>query len=108
MKLVAQVLIQNVRKVDVVCRYGGEEFMVILPETDIKGANFAAEKIRNFAEKAEVTDSQGKKVKRNITLSGGVAEYKQGWSKDDFIHKVDQALYKAKAEGRNRICVVQE
>lgn len=108
LKLVAQILLQNVRKVDIVCRYGGEEFMIILPDTDVKGASFVSEKIRSSAEKIELTNGAGRELKRSITLSGGVAGYKQGWSKDDFIHKVDEALYKAKSGGRNRVCIVKE
>ena len=83
------------RKVDIVSRYGGEEFMIILPDTDTQGAMIVAEKIK------EATRAIG------ITVSGGVASYKVDMSKDDLVSCVDQALYKAKSQGRNRVCVFE-
>lgn len=89
----ADIFKQNSRQVDVVCRYGGEEFMIILPETDIKGAKVLAEKIRKAIENIK------------LTVSVGIAVFTKGLTKDDLIGHADKALYNAKAEGKNRVCV---
>jgi len=83
------------RKVDIVSRYGGEEFMIILPDTNTEGARIMAEKIREAAQAI------------GTTVSGGVAGYKAGMNKDDLVSRVDQALYKAKSQGKNKICVFE-
>ena len=104
LKRIALIINESVRHVDIVSRYGGEEFTVILPDTDLKGAVFAAEKIRKTAEELDLIQREPKKGFR-VTLSGGVAVYQKGLTKDELISHVDEALYKAKREGRNRICV---
>ncbi len=92
LKQVAAILKQHSRKVDVVCRYGGEEFMIILPDTDSNGAKIMAEKIRKAIEEIK------------LSVSAGIADFEKGLSKDDFIMRADKALYKAKAEGKNKVC----
>lgn len=100
LKYVANILNQDVRKVDTVCRYGGDEFVVVLADTDIKGAKILAEKIKHSIQKQELGTHK-------VAVSMGVAEYKSLWNKSDFIAKVDAALYRAKSEGRNRICIAE-
>lgn len=87
----------NVRKADILSRFGGEEFMIIAPETNIEGAKMLAEKIRNIVEKHSFD------VVRNITISVGIAAYKANDTLDRLINRVEKALLKAKRRGRNRV-----
>lgn len=83
----------------IVTRYGGEEFLVILPSFNSNDTYEIAETIRKYCQK-------NLKIKdRNITISGGVAEYKNGQSIYTFIEEADKKLYEAKNGGRNRIVV---
>ncbi len=95
LKQVAGIMRECTREVDIVSRYGGEEFMIILPETGLQGAKTMAEKIRKSVEK------------KKITISAGIAGYKEDLSKDDLISQADQALYKAKAKGKNKSCIFE-
>lgn len=94
---------QVVRSTDLACRYGGEEFTVILPDTGLQGARLVAEKIRQH-----VFDSQiphiGSKVAPSVSLSLGVASYAGQFKiAPDVTKAADGALYKAKEQGRNRV-----
>ena len=94
----------SVRDVDIVARYGGEEFVVILPQTGLKNALAIAERMRSQIARAFFTNSQGQRDVR-VTVSIGVATYPDGLNNiEQLLEKVDQALYKAKNGGRNRIC----
>jgi diguanylate cyclase (GGDEF)-like protein len=95
-----------VREVDVVCRYGGEEFAAILPQTEKADARMIGERIRRTVESDEfLTDSGGPPVK--ITVSLGIASFPEnGRTSKDLIAKVDQALYLAKGRGKNLVCTV--
>lgn len=114
LRKIAEILDKNVRNVDIVSRYGGEEFIVILPETDIDEAVSVAEKIRKACEETLLKEDDMELIiknsqkednpsARNLTLSGGVANYNTDLSKEEFIKKVDAALYQAKAAGKNRV-----
>ena len=102
LKHVAGEIRKSVRQVDIICRYGGDEFVVILPSTHAKGAKFVAEKVRNSVATLDLLNVENHKVIR-MTLSGGVAEFKEGMNKEDLINLADRALYKAKSEGKNKI-----
>jgi diguanylate cyclase (GGDEF)-like protein len=104
LRQVAAIIRQNVRQVDIICRYGGDEFVVIVPFTGIKGARFVAEKVRESVAEADFLNTETHKVIR-VTVSGGVATYHTGLNREELISLADRALYKAKAEGRNKICV---
>jgi two-component system cell cycle response regulator len=99
---VAQLLQHEVRSVDIVARYGGEEFIVVLPETSSEGAVVFAERIRERIE-ARMFESTGHSLL--LTTSIGVATFPSARvaSMDDLIARADEALYRAKAEGRNRV-----
>ena len=104
LKNIARIFKKNVRSGDLIARYGGEEFALILPETDDKGARLVAERLRKKVEASNFL--QGKKKKKvKITVSIGVADYRKGMRKEILIGQADQALYRAKREGRNRVCV---
>ena len=102
---IAGVIKHSVRDVDIAARYGGEEFMVILPQTSLKDALTIAERIRAQIEKTYYTNSQGQRDLR-ATVSVGVAVYPDGvFSAAQLLEKVDQALYMAKRQGRNKVCI---
>jgi len=99
---VADVLLTSTRSQDLVSRWGGEEFLVLLPDTVLKGGAIVAEKIRSrVAEEAFKANEHTVK----LTLSIGVAEYKQGQTLEKCIKDADSALYLAKNKGRNQVAV---
>lgn len=100
---IARRLRANVRPSDIVCRHGGEEFIIIMPETEANVAGIAAERIRKAVASAPF-EIEGVPVSLDVTLSGGVASYMgSGESVDDLLKRSDDALYRAKTSGRNRI-----
>ena len=96
--------IQQARKSDVVCRYGGEEILAVLPNTDLAGATRWAEAVRQKVE-CMTLSHQGQQL-GTVTISCGIASYPRNASnKLDLIKAADEALYRSKAEGRNRVNV---
>ncbi|AIE87386.1 diguanylate cyclase [Fimbriimonas ginsengisoli Gsoil 348] len=99
LRRVAGIVVMAARGIDVVARYGGEEFVVLLPDTDLNGARQLAERFRRALEGASWP-------LRQITASFGCAALGEGKSNpESLIAAADRALYAAKAEGRNRVCV---
>ncbi|NLB35446.1 MAG: GGDEF domain-containing protein, partial [Elusimicrobia bacterium] len=107
LRAVSDILKNSVRETDIVCRYGGEEFAVILPETKLDKALAVAERIRSAAESNEIVLSDT--VTGRVTLSLGVSEYPQDHiiSDKEFVELADAALYIAKNYGRNRVEVAR-
>lgn len=97
--LLANCLKQNVRETDTYARWGGEEFVLLFPETDSQGAFQAAQQIRKAIEKL------CHEVAGGITASFGVTQYVEGDSIDTMFKRCDDALYEAKEAGRNRVCI---
>jgi diguanylate cyclase len=95
---VAKMLKQQCRDMDLPCRYGGEEFAVILPATKLAGACISAERIRKAIEDS-VTNCEGKSLK--VTASLGLAEVVLDDNPSKIIKRADEALYKSKQAGRN-------
>ena len=92
---------ERVRTTDIVGRYGGEEFMVVLPETSLDGAVQFAEGIRQLVEWEPVTFED---QSIPVTISMGVTEFNNGMSiYTNMTHQADVALYASKATGRNRV-----
>jgi diguanylate cyclase (GGDEF)-like protein len=101
LRQVSSLFHQQVRKIDVVCRYGGEEFAILLTHTGEEQAAAVAEKLRRLVEKWQFPG-----VPWTITLSAGVAAFPtHGVTRDEMIQAADSALYAAKQAGRNRVCV---
>lgn len=101
---VASILRDAVRRSDTVFRYGGEEFLVLLPETDLEGATALAEKIRTSAAARPFGD--GERI-FSLTLSAGASSLCDNESGNDMIARADMALYQAKEQGRNRVSAVK-
>lgn len=100
--VVAETLVKNVRPIDLVVRYGGEEFCVLIPETDLQSGIGTGERLRKAIHKTEICDDSGRPTP-GITISAGLAERRTGENADDMLKRADQALYLAKAQGRDRL-----
>jgi len=100
---VASLLKASLRKHDIVARFGGEEFVVVLPRTIMKDALVIAERIRRSAEGTPLAVG---KEEVHLTVSLGIAAIPAVWpeSKEELIKFADTALYEAKGKGRNRVC----
>jgi two-component system cell cycle response regulator len=93
----------NVRGIDLACRYGGEEFVVVMPDTDVAFAYAVAERLRKSVESNSFPISRAP-GRLNVTISIGIAGSEGNEdSADALLHRADQALYRAKREGRNRV-----
>ncbi len=101
--ILSRILQKYTRKSDVVCRFGGEEFIVLLPETSMEGALVIAQKIREVVESKELSFDE-KTV--NFTISVGVAQVDiiREKSVEPAIQRADKAMYAAKHTGKNRVC----
>jgi len=99
----ARRILNNVRSVDLVCRYGGEEFVVIMPETDIQVAGTVAERLRERVA-GEPFDIPSADSLLNVTVSVGIAGIENPIDTPaDILRRADEALYRAKRAGRNRV-----
>lgn len=98
---VASLLRKQIRHCDILCRLGGEEFAIILPETKVLGAAIVGEKLR-----ASIANSQFrfKEQPVPVTVSIGAAEFRDDDTQDDVFERADRALYLAKKRGRNQCC----
>jgi two-component system cell cycle response regulator len=93
----------NVRGIDLACRYGGEEFVVVMPDTDIAFAYSISERLRQSIETTPIKISSAPH-QLPITISIGIAKCEgEGDTADALLRRADQALYRAKRSGRNRV-----
>jgi diguanylate cyclase (GGDEF)-like protein/hemerythrin-like metal-binding protein len=107
LRLAAAAIKQSCRSDDLVCRYGGDEFVVILPRTPIERALPLAEKIRvNVMQRELVRRSTGEKLGW-LTVSIGVSQHQRGRPSESLVERADEWLYAAKQSGRNRIATIQ-
>jgi diguanylate cyclase (GGDEF)-like protein len=103
LKLTGRILRETLREDDIPCRYGGEEFVVLLPNTSKKGAMVVAEKIRAAIQTHEYPKEKSQPL-GDLTISGGVATFPfDARTSAELIGAADDALYKAKRGGRNRV-----
>jgi len=103
-----QILIELVRSTkrimranDIIARFGGEEFVILLPDTETKGALAFAEKIQAEISTLSISAKNGERIP--FTISIGISEYKKDNDIDAMLQQADVAMYKAKTAGRNRI-----
>jgi len=107
LKRVAQAAASGLRSTDWMGRYGGEEFLLVLPETDLEGAATVAEKVRSLVQRTAVPMEDGEVAR--VTISVGLAALDEIWRGDgmptprDLIAAADRSLYEAKNGGRNRV-----
>jgi two-component system cell cycle response regulator len=93
----------NTRGIDLACRYGGEEFVVVMPDTDVASAYAIAERLRQSIEANPIRISRAPGA-LNVTISIGIAKMEGPTdTADALLHRADQALYRAKRSGRNRV-----
>jgi diguanylate cyclase len=103
LRLVAGLIKNTLREGDIVCRYGGEEFGIILPGSTLAVANMAAERIRAAITAREIKKAGDQGSYGRITMSIGVAQFLAGEAPLDFVERADACLYAAKRSGRNRV-----
>ncbi len=101
LRQVSSIFHQQLRKIDVLCRYGGEEFAILLSQTNAVHALGVAEKLRKTVEAWQFPG-----VPRSVTISAGTANYgEHGGTRDELVKAADAGLYAAKQAGRNRVCL---
>ena len=105
---VAGILLEHTRKSDIVCRFGGEEYIVLLLDTDLQNSMKIAQNIRELAEKMVIVYDHDKQLQ--VTISIGVSNVDLATDEDIevAINKADNALYDAKRSGKNRVVAFKE
>ena len=96
------------RAVDFAARWGGEEFVILLPGTNAVGAAEVAERVRSNIENAVIPTSDGAETRITVSIGINSVVPDRNTSTEDFIKKADQALYKAKESGRNRFVIYED
>lgn len=112
----AEILRKRLREVDKICRYGGDEFTVIFPDTKLSDAAKICEELRNIVLNEAIvvpkknSDGVSSLARVKFSISGGVIEYRPeyNYSVEEFINEVDKLLYKSKTQGKNKITVWQK
>ena len=108
LKGIAEIITKTVREYDIACRYGGEEFFILLPMTNIDDAYAVAQRLRQNIQSAKI-DIREAKVKNTpflqVTASIGVNRYNHTDTPEEFYHGADKALYESKVGGRNRVTI---
>ena len=100
LKKIAEVMKQSVRSTDIVGRYGGEEFIIIFPATDLSGAEIVIKRLFENIRNINWKETIGLEIR--VTLSAGLTIYEYGMTPTELIEKADELLYKAKNSGKNK------
>ena len=98
---IAALISRNIRDTDIAGRYGGEEFIIILPLADLSSAMVVAERVRDIIANAKMKDPAGNVF--TVTVSQGLSNWEPGEDAQSLVSRADEALYKAKENGRNRV-----
>jgi diguanylate cyclase len=108
LRLMAKVLRDHVREIDLPARYGGEELIAVLPGADLATCEAVAERIRCSISECRISRRSTGEILPGITVSIGVGQFQLGESMTDLIERCDRALYLAKRTGRNRVVTESE
>jgi diguanylate cyclase (GGDEF)-like protein len=100
LKSITKIIKNEIRETDLLARFGGDEFLIISPETNIKNGKIIAEKIRESVEDKELHNN----IKTTISL--GITEYKDKDTIDSLMKRTDNALYQSKSRGRNNCSIL--
>jgi diguanylate cyclase len=103
LKYVGKIIKNCVEGKDLAARFGGEEFTLLLIDTDITGAEIVAEKLRSAIAKTNLIDKSANEDYGKVTVSLGVSQYKSNEKSQEILERADKALYQAKEKGRNRV-----
>ena len=101
LRFFSQFLRVNLRQEDILCRIGGDEFSVILPDTDAQHAEIFFDRVKAKLDRVDL--SLGGKADIRLSFSCGIASFEAEHSSEDFVDQADHALYTAKARGRNQV-----
>lgn len=101
LKTVAGTFADMIRSSDILVRLGGDEFMLILPDTDVVSARILAERLCRTVDALDIYSSKTEK----LGVSIGLSQWQDGWSQEEWLQKTDELLYQAKGQGRNRVCM---
>jgi diguanylate cyclase (GGDEF)-like protein len=102
LRKVADTISKMVRNSDLLVRMGGDEFVLVMQDTDLESARILAERLRKAISKLNLQTGENSR----LGISIGLAQWQTGMSKDDWLQQADEVLYQAKAEGRSRVCTV--
>ncbi len=102
LKKIGAIIQGRIRSLDIAARWGGEEFLIFMPETNINGGSILAESLREIIAETEIVGVG------NVTASFGVAAYHNGDNVDTFVERADKLMYEAKESGRNQVRIESE
>jgi diguanylate cyclase (GGDEF)-like protein len=102
LRTAAKLMLNSIRPTDMISRYGGEEFAVVLPNTDLAGSRLVAKRILKMVSSTKMVTPEEKALPR-VTVSIGIAQMHSHENMADLVRDADKALYRAKENGRNRI-----
>lgn len=100
-KAVAQDINSRTRKTDILCRFGGEEFLLLLPKTTLDQSKLVMTKLRSSINNVVIITNDKRPV--SVTVSAGLAQWEEGLGFDEIVEKADQKLFSAKQQGRDRV-----
>ncbi|MFT5452648.1 MAG: diguanylate cyclase [Urechidicola sp.] len=103
LQYVSKIIKACVKGKDLAARFGGEEFTLLLPDTDISGAEIVSEQLRSAIAQTNLVDKSVNEDYGKVTVSFGVAQYKPNEKPQEILERADKALYQAKENGRNRV-----
>lgn len=108
LRAVGRILNENSKRRDLVGRWGGEEFTLLLVRTPLQGARAVAEQIRAAVAGLRIRKIDGTELAGEVTVSLGVAFAERAEDFENMMHRADAALYSAKRQGRNRVCIAPQ
>jgi diguanylate cyclase len=95
----ADILGSSIRQEDIAARYGGDEFAILLPHTDLKGGQVVRDRLQHRIDTSNALSAPGPEFKISVTV--GVCQYSRGEAKEEFIERAEQALWRAKKGGED-------